>query len=285
MNDEQCIQEIDLADIGQRYGEFRIVNPRAEAAMLRSMQTYGQVSPVVCVKAAGRYELIDGYKRLRACQGLNKPSLRVKALHMSARACKAAIIALNRSGRSLSDMEEALVVQSLYRQDGLTQAEIATLLGRHKSWASRRISLVERISEEVQEDIRLGLIAASIAREVAKLPRGNQKAAVDAVMKHRLSTRETQRLVAHLMSRPRWDHQAILAAPWQIIEPRQSRPAGIEARLLSFARMCRSLSEAIAQSGPRNRGHLQEPIQRAIGAAQDVVTTLRAVSADEQGAR
>jgi ParB/RepB/Spo0J family partition protein len=285
MNDDQSIQEIALADIGQRYGEFRIVNPRAEAAMLRSMQTYGQVSPVICVKEAGGYELIDGFKRLRACQGLNKPSVRAKALHMSARACKAAMIALNRSGRSLSDMEEALVVQSLYRQDGLTQAEIATLLGRHKSWVSRRISLVERISEEVQQDIRLGLISASIAREVGKLPRGNQKAAVDAVMKHRLSTREAQRLVAHLMSRPRWDHQAILAAPWQIIQPRQSRPAGIEARLLSLTRICRSLSEAITRGELRNRGYLQEPIQRAIGAAQDVITTLGAACADEQGAQ
>lgn len=285
MNEEPSIQEIALADIGQRYGEFRIVNPRAEAAMLRSMQTYGQVSPVICVSVDGGYELIDGFKRLRACQGLNKPSLRAKALHMSARACKAAMIALNRSGRSLTDMEEALVVQSLYRQDGLTQAEIATLLGRHKSWVSRRISLVERISEDVQQDIRLGLISASIAREVGKLPRGNQKAAVDAVMKHRLSTRETQRLVAHLLSRPRWDHPAILAAPWQIIEPRQSRPTGIEARLLSFARMCRSLAEAITQSGLRNRGHLQEPIQRAIGAAQDVIAILRAVAADDQGGR
>ena len=39
---------------------------------------------------------------------------------------------LNR-GRSISESEEAMVLSSLYREDGLTQTEIALLLGRHKS--------------------------------------------------------------------------------------------------------------------------------------------------------
>ena len=127
------------------------------------------------MKGEGRYELIDGFKRLRACRRLNKESLRAKMIEVNGRGCKAAIIQLNQSGRSINEIEEALVLQSLHREDGLTQIEIAALLGRDKSWVSRRIALIEKLSEEVQEDIRLGLISMITGRELSKLPRGNQR--------------------------------------------------------------------------------------------------------------
>lgn len=111
-------------------------------------------------------------------------------MQVHGRVCKAATPQLNWSDRSINEMEEALVLQSLHREDGLTQIEIATLLGRDKSWVSRRISLVERLSEEVQEDIRLGLLSVMTSRELAKLPRGNQKEAAEAILKGRYTTRE-----------------------------------------------------------------------------------------------
>ena len=45
-------------------------------------------------------------------------------------------------------MEEALVVHSLFHEDTLSQIEIATLLGRHKSWVCRRIALIDRLCDE-----------------------------------------------------------------------------------------------------------------------------------------
>jgi ParB/RepB/Spo0J family partition protein len=280
MNEGQDIEEIALSEMGEKYGVFRIVNPLADAAMMKSLQRYGQISPVVCVKVPGQdcgYELIDGFKRLRASRRLNKPALKSRTVEFSKRACKAAIIQLNRSGRSITEMEEALVLQSLHREDGLTQTEIAVLVGRHKSWVSRRLSLIERLSEEVQEDIRLGLLSVSAGRELAKLPRGNQKSAAEAILKHRFSIREVEQLITHLLSRPRWEHQTLLASPWEIIEPKQSRPTGLAARLISFESTCRSLTEGIKKSRLENRSYLYEPIERAIGAAEELVTALRAV--------
>jgi len=68
-----------------------------------------------------------------------------------------------------------MILQSLHRDDGLSQIEIATLLGRDKSWVSRRISLIERLADEVRRHLELGLISASVGRELARLPRGNQR--------------------------------------------------------------------------------------------------------------
>jgi len=274
MEESITIEEIAVSGIGERYGKYRIVNPRADAVMMKSIQKYGQLSPVVCVKAEDRYELIDGFKRLRACRKLNKPVLRTKMMAMNGRVCKAVIIQFNRDGKAINEIEESMIVQSLHLEDGLTQEEIGAMLGRHKSWVSRRISLITGLSEEVQEDIRLGLISVVAGRELRKLPRGNQKAAADAILKHRFSTRETARLVSYLLSRPRWEYEAILYRPWEIIESKQPRPVGIEAKLISFGHACRSVSERVKKS--KIESYLYEPIERAIGAAEETVMTLKA---------
>jgi ParB/RepB/Spo0J family partition protein len=276
MKEEFSIKEFAISKIGERYGAFRIVNPRADAAMVKSIRKYGQLSPVVCVKGEGGYELIDGFKRLRACRRLNQTTLRAKTIEVSGRVCKAAIIQLNQSGQSINEMEEALVVQSLHREDGLTQTEIAVLLGRDKSWVSRRISLIERLSEEVQEDIRLGLISVITGRDLTKLPRGNQKEAADAILKRRYTTREAAKLIGYLLSRPGWEYSVILASPWEVVEPRQPRPREFGAKLISFREICQDVSEGFRKCSAEKRKGLSSLIERAIGAAEEVVKTLRA---------
>jgi ParB/RepB/Spo0J family partition protein len=254
MKEHLCIEEIGVLEIGERYGAYRIVNPRADAAMVKSIRKHGQISPVVCVKGDDGYELIDGFKRLRACRRLDKTTLRVKTVEVSVRVCKAAIIELNQlSGRSINEMEEALVVQSLHREDGLTQIEIGVLVGRDKSWVSRRISLIERLSEEVQEDLRLGLISVMTGRDLAKLPRGNQKEAAAAILKHHYNTREAATLIGYLVSRPRWEYSAILTHPWEVVEPRQPMPRGYGAQLISFRKICRTVLEGYRHCSPEKR--------------------------------
>jgi ParB/RepB/Spo0J family partition protein len=276
MQHDLSVREIDVSEIGQRYGVYRIVNPRVDAAMVKSIRKYGQISPVVCVQGEQGYELIDGYKRLRACRSLDKRTLRATMMEVNARVCKAAMIQLNWSGRSINEMEEALVVQSLHREDGLTQIEIAALIGRDKSWVSRRISLIERLSEDVQEDIRLGLISVMTGRDLAKLPRGNQKEAGDAILKCRYTTREAAKLIGYLLSRPKWECSAILASPWEVVEPRQPRPRGFGAKLVSFREVCQTVLEGFNKCSPERRTSLYTLIHLAIGSAEELVKTLRA---------
>jgi len=276
MKESFSIEEIAVLEIGEKYGIYRIVSPRADAAMVKSMRKYGQMTPVVCVKGQGGYELIDGFKRLRACRSLDERALKVKTMEVSGRVCKAALIQLNQSGRSINEMEEALVLQSLHREDGLTQVEIAALIGRDKSWVSRRIALMERLSEEVQEDIRLGLISVMTGRELAKLPRGNQREVAHTILRRRYSTREAAKLIGYLLSRPRWEYGVILANPGEVVEPREPRPRGFGAKLLLFRQICQSVGEGFRKCSPERRRDLGHLIDLAIGSAEEVVQTLRA---------
>ena len=106
---------------------------------------YGQMSPVVVCRREGRYELIDGFKRLGAARSLAEmKQLSARVMEADDRAAKAAIYGLNRAGGRTRELEEAWIVQALVREDGLSQVEVAELLGRHKSWVCRRLALIER---------------------------------------------------------------------------------------------------------------------------------------------
>jgi ParB/RepB/Spo0J family partition protein len=211
--------QMPLSQISERLGHLRIIYPKGEKAMLRSMEKYGQITPVVVSQMdTNRHELLDGFKRLRAAKALSFPSLTVRVLNLGIRAGKAAMMQLNWIGKSISSMEEALVVHSLHHEDGLTQVEIATLLGRHKSWVCRRVSLIDRLSEEVKEDIKLGLLPVSLAVELAQLQRSNQEAVLETIRKHHLTWRDTRKLVTAIKTRPRHDMECILRNPWAVLE-------------------------------------------------------------------
>jgi ParB/RepB/Spo0J family partition protein len=268
------IAEIPVSEMGDKYGSLRLVNPRADDAMLQSMQRYGQLTPVVCAKREG-YELIDGFKRLRACHRLGKAALTAKVLEAPERVCKAAIIQLNRL-KPIRELEEAMVLSSLHREDGLTQTEIAVLLGRHKSWVSRRIALIERLCEEVLDDLRFGLLSATVGRELAKLPRGNQPEIAAALVKHRLSTREAVQLVASLVSRPRWEQDLILTRPWDVVGPTEPRPL-LATQLRSLERLGRSVAKGVTMLTPGDATRFAGLLRAALGAAEQAAAALKEV--------
>jgi len=234
--DNETYIKAPLSKIAERYAKLRIICPRAEKAMQRSMRIYGQMTPVVISgKAAKTYEMVDGFKRLRAGRKLGYKTLEAKIYPGSRRACKAAIIHLNTKARTLADLETGMVIRSLCREDGLNQVQIAALLGRHKSFVCRRLQLVEKLSDAAVDHLKLGLINITTARELARLPHGNQKKALSTIIKHRFTSAEAGRLVNLLLSEPRWNHDGICYLPMSILADRQPDPPPAKTHL--YARL------------------------------------------------
>jgi ParB-like chromosome segregation protein Spo0J len=215
--EREGVLEIALSEIGESFGRLRLIHPEADRRMVESLRQFGQLFPVVVSEG---YELIDGFKRVRALKCLGLERVRVRVMDLNLHALKAAMLHLNGKMGSISDLEEGMVVHSLCREDGLSQVKVAALLGRHKSWVCRRLSLIERLCDEVLEHLRLGLICKSIGREIARLPRGNQQVALRTILKYRFCSRETARLVHLLLERPRWDGEALLNFPIEILSER-----------------------------------------------------------------
>ena len=193
----EAVQTIHIAgywnarEIGEHYGRYRLHLPEAERAMARSLERYGQLSPVVVCRRQQRYELIDGFKRLGAARKLaHMPHLTARLLEADERTAKAAIYGLNRAGGRTRELEEAWIIQALVREDGMSQVEVAELLGRHKSWVCRRLALIERLGPTARDELRVGLLSPTAARQIVRLPEGNQAEVLEAIRREALSGAE-----------------------------------------------------------------------------------------------
>jgi ParB/RepB/Spo0J family partition protein len=277
--------ELELGAIAQSYAALRLIHPQADAAMVESLRRYGQLSPVVVARSpGGHYELVDGFKRLRACQKLGISTLTATVLHVGPHASKAAMVYLNWRARSIGKLEEAMVLHSLFHEDGLSQVEIATLLGRHKSWVCRRIALIDHLCDEAIGHIRLGLLSATIGRELARLPRGNQPAALSTILKYRLNSRESARLVSILLERPRWEHQIVLDFPQEILDercpprPRNSSRAGgpLHTKLLAIEHRALRVLKALdtTRLSQADRRQLLGVVERIVGPLEQIKALL-----------
>jgi hypothetical protein len=235
MHGEGGVLPVSLDVLGQRYRRYRLADPDAEAAMAGSLRRWGQLAPVVACVREEKFELLDGFKRLSAVRHLPAwTSLSVRVLEVDEATAKAAILGLNRGQRATRELEEAWIVQALVREDGMTQVEAGHLLGRHKSWVCRRLALLERLSEAVKEDLRLGLVGPSMARQLTRLPAGNQEALLALTRRETLSAQEVSGVIgllegaseeqaAFVLAKPREALQRVQGPPRALRDPRLSR--------------------------------------------------------------
>lgn len=217
------IRWIAVETIGERYRRYRLPDAAAEAAMAGSLARYGQVSPLAVCLREERPEVLDGFKRVGAARLLSGiSSLQARLVEVDETAAKAIILGLNGIGGRMKELEEAWIVQALVREDGLSQLQVAELLGRHKSWVCRRLALLERLSEECREDLRLGLLSPTMARQLTRLPAGNQTEVMAAARRDHLTAAEVHGMVDLIVacaSRPQVEF--ILAEPRRALRQAQ----------------------------------------------------------------
>lgn len=204
---------IAIGDLDERLSALRICEPKAVEAMVASLSRHGQLSPLVVFDDGDRVQIVDGFKRLAAARRLRWPRLEVRHCDIDIAEAKIQVAMLHR-GCGLTELEEGWLIRSLYREDKLSQSAIAERLGRHKSWACRRLLLVEGLVDEVQAHVRLGLVAPRAAVTLAALPRGNQTSAMSVVTHRGLTVRQTEMLVAQVNALDDTTAQATLLARW-----------------------------------------------------------------------
>jgi ParB-like chromosome segregation protein Spo0J len=292
-------QRLALAEVDRRFASLRLTTPGALRRLRASIEREGIRHPVLVSSAveAQRWVLLDGFKRVRIAEELAFASVWAHAVAFDATQSKAAILHANQAQQGLSDVEEAWIVRALCREHGLRQAAVGQLLGRDKSWVCRRLKLAESLDITLQEDLRLGLLSATAARELARLPRGNQLRAAQAVRDHELTSRQTARLVERLQKSD--DPAAcreVLADPLRFIgaesphamsaacDPRLSEPGNRLRRLLLnwdgiSSQVTRSLNREAPVGLPAEDARVLGPlVHRALGSARRASEQLEAIA-------
>jgi len=218
------VKPLAVAELGLCYRRYRLADAAAEEAMMRSLASYGQLAPVTACWRDGRAELLDGFKRHAAAARIDWPTVSVRLVDADERSAKAAIFGLNRTGQHPSELEEAWIVQALVREDGLSQVEAAQLLGKHKSWVCRRLALLERLGVEAQSELRLGLLSPGLARQLTRLPVGNQAAVLSAARRDSLTVVEVQGVVDLLQGASQEQEAYVLDAPRAALRQQEGVP-------------------------------------------------------------
>jgi ParB family chromosome partitioning protein len=215
---------VPIAPLGERLSALRLCEATALATVHCSLAQHGQLSAVTLFAVGDGLEIIDGFKRVRAARALGWSTLLARIDDVGSIDAKLRLCELH-DRRGLTELEEAWLVRSLYREDGVAQPEIARRMGRDKSWVWRRLMLVESLDPDVQANVRLGLIAARAAVAVSRLPRGNQQAASGVVIRRGLTVRQTDLLVAEILDEPDVGRRAALLAR-RLAGPEPGTPPG-----------------------------------------------------------
>lgn len=240
------IEVFALERFDERYGCYRLPARESEPEMIASLRQFGQLSPVVCRLEEETPCLIDGFRRLHAAQRIEGLSgLAARLIEVDNRQAKVAMYRLNQVGRRVHVLEEAWLVYALVREDGLSQLEVAQLMGRHKSWACRRLALLEKLCPEARQDLQLGLLSASAARSLLQLPAGNQRELLECLQRESLTAAEVREVVNLLLASSTREQKAfVLEKPRQALSQARGGPTRIWDPRLSTAgnRVARKLS-------------------------------------------
>jgi len=210
------VEVVPTEELDLRFASLRLSYPTQLERLQASVKRDGLRQPVLAATEveAARRVVIDGFKRIRVARELGVPSLNVSLLAIDGPAALAMMVRANAAQRGMSALEEGWVVRRLCREHGLTQAKAGALLEREQSWVSHRLRLVEQLEEQLQEDLRLGLMTPSVARELGRLPRAEQLRTAEVVREQGLLSRQATRLVRGLLAtEDPAERRAILADP------------------------------------------------------------------------
>ncbi|MBI3682710.1 MAG: ParB N-terminal domain-containing protein [Acidobacteria bacterium] len=273
--DESRMTQVELSveQLATEYGAIRAADPAAEEKLLASIARHGVNAPILVVEGenGSGYQVLDGFRRLRALRQLAIPS--VRALVWPGTVVDGLLFTrrLQTSSRA-APLEEGFLIEALVERQGLSLERIALGLCRTKSWVHRRLSLVRCLPAEVRERVLNGELTGYVATKYAvPLARANDGKLVagycESVIAHGLSTRQAGVVYQYLKQTadPKI-REEILARPERVLTTleKSSQPQqGLEA-VRRLERWCR-LGSYVA-------GALRHLLEE--GASEDVLERL-----------
>jgi ParB family chromosome partitioning protein len=176
------------------------------AELAESIKARGVMQPVLVRQVSGgRYEIIAGERRWRAAQmaGL----LEVPALIREVADEAALVMSLieNIQREDLNPLEEALGVQRLIKEFGMTHQTAGEAVGSSRSAISNLLRLLN-LPSAVQKLMMQGKIDMGHGRALLALPSAKQSEVANLVVQKQLSVRETEILVHRIEHPPTKKH-------------------------------------------------------------------------------
>ena len=184
-------------------------------ALADSISQHGVIQPLtVRQMKTGYYQIIAGERRWRASRiaGLTE----IPAVILEADDRKAMELALieNLQRQDLNPVEEALGYQSLMKEYGLTQEEVAAQVAKSRPAVANALRLLS-LCPEVLEQVKSGTLTAGHARAILTLKsEKQQQEAAKKIIALNLSVRQAETLCKNMAKEPAPKKEPTLAVDY-----------------------------------------------------------------------
>ena len=163
--------------------------------LAESIKAQGVMQPILVRKiASGGYEIIAGERRFRAAKLAGLTEVPVLVRDVSDQNAAAMALIENMQREDLNPLEEAIGLQRLIKEFGLTHEQAAQAVGRSRSAASNLLRLLN-LAEPVQTMLVAGDLEMGHARALLSLDRAAQITAANQISAKKMSVREAESLV------------------------------------------------------------------------------------------
>lgn len=195
------VREVDVDLVVQNPNQPRKnFNKEKLEELVKSIDAEGILQPIVVRgRADGRFEIVFGERRFRAALQLGYS--RVPAIvreNVGDRDGLLMAIVENVQRDDLNPMEEAVAFQSLLEEHGMTQEELARLIGKSRVAVSNTLRL-NRLPDHVKSMLNQNRISEGHARAVLLLKTPElQTQLCDKIISDELSVREAEKIAARV---------------------------------------------------------------------------------------
>ncbi len=189
---------VDVLQRG-KYQPRAHMNQEALAELADSIKVQGVIQPIVVRQlGSGRYEIVAGERRWRAAQIAGLETVPVVVRSIPDEAAIAIALIENIQRENLNPVEEAVALQRLIDEFGMTHQQTAESVGRSRAAVTNLLRLLT-LNDDVRAMLEEGRMDMGHARALLALSGSAQSRAAHQVVEKGLSVRETENVVRRLL--------------------------------------------------------------------------------------
>lgn len=174
-------------------------NQEALDELADSIRTLGLIQPITVRKiASGRYQIISGERRFRACRLAGMDMIPAYIRDTNDQGMLEMAIVENIQRENLDPIEVAMSYQRLIEECNLTQEQMAFRVGKKRASVTNFLRLL-KLPAKIQHDLKAGLLSVGHAKVLLGIEEAHiQEALCDLVIKEDLSVRQLEEKVKKL---------------------------------------------------------------------------------------
>lgn len=238
------VTEVRITDIEPNANQPRkSFDDEKLAALAESIKQHGVVQPLIVQQDGDSYRIVAGERRWRAARRAGLETVPVIVRDLSDRQVMEVALIENLQREDLNPIEEAEAYEKLISEYGMTQEEVASVVGKSRPAITNSIRLLS-LDDEIKSRLISGEISSGHARALLSLDdKDLRRKAMQEIIEKGLSVRETERLIKVLSTPKKQKARKVPDAEYQALEERFREVFGTKVMIMNSKKSGKILIE------------------------------------------